>query len=79
MKIYYKLQIDGKKFLINNFIDIPENVYEIDCSCNQLTYLPKWNNFQNLEKIICSKNFLTYLPEWNNLQSLNYIYCSVIT
>jgi Leucine-rich repeat (LRR) protein len=75
MNIYYRLKHREKEFSVNNFEDIPDNVYEINCSNNKLTSLPDWKNLQNLQIINCSHNDLTSLPNWN-LENLRIIICT---
>ena len=89
MEIKYQIEQAGKWHKINNFDDIPDNVYSIDCSGNNLFSLPNWGNnwedgkdkkdlksFKNLYSIYCDDNYLGTLPNWSNLPNLHIISCS---
>lgn len=49
-----------------------KNLKELNCSHNQLTYLPPLN--KGLNKLFCEFNYLTYLPILN--EELEKLYCS---
>ena len=75
MRIKYQLVQNGQWHIIDNFDNIPLDVYTIDCMYNNLVSLPEWTNLLNLHNIHCNNNDLTSLPEWNNLINLQEIWC----
>jgi hypothetical protein len=75
LNIKYKTIDNDKWITVKSFDEISNDAIEIDCSYNDLTYLPEFNNLINLSTINCSSNKLRYLPEFNNLINLTAIYC----
>jgi hypothetical protein len=65
---------------IDDLKNLPDDLYELDCSNCGLTKLPKLKHLKNLEKLDCSNNELTNLPDLpNNLQELDCSHNKLIT
>ena len=65
MKIKYTVNIDS-------FSELSDNVIELNCSYNKLSFLPVLP--KTLKRLVCCNNNLTSLPELP--KSLEYLYCN---
>ena len=78
MKIQIKYLDDEKKYNINSFDEINNNIIYLDCNSNNLNSLPDHLNLLNLQNFSCDNNNLTSLPENISeiLPNLQYLNCS---
>jgi hypothetical protein len=74
LNIGYKTNEKGWKY-VDSFDKISNNAISIDCINNELTTLPEFEKFTNLEKIYCTDNELVSIPNWYQLINLKEIHC----